>query len=122
VAEAWLTQWCASSWQEPRNANVTRAAVYQTPAGQSADLAAGDDPSVWAQVVAQRVDQRCDQVHAQVSDEAPRSDARVRVVVAARRVTLAAGRPVQADQVSSTRRVIRQPEGRWLVDVADRAG
>lgn len=122
VAVEWMRQWCAFDWQEPRNANLDRAAAFQTSSGAQEDRRRGDDAHTYEQVRAQQVSGRCDQVSAAPSPEAPSSPDTVFLVVSARRVNLAAGEPFESEAVSTVRRVVRQADGRWLVGGPQEAG
>lgn len=122
VARAWMAQWCATDYREPINHNVERASVYATAAGKAADLAAGDSPATYRSVVEQKVSNRCDHITAEISPEAPRGPDQVYVVLTADRTQLAADVPFQVLPVITTRSVIRQADGRWLVDVHVEAG
>lgn len=122
VARAWMTQWCAGDYREPRNGNVERAAAYQTPAGKAADLAAGDTEAGYRAVVEQKLTSRCDRITAEISPEAPGGPDRAYVVLTANRTRLAADTAFQVEPVASTRLVLRQPDGRWLVDAHVEAG
>lgn len=122
VARAWMAQWCATDWREPINANIERASVFQTPAGKTADLATGDTPQSYQRVVEQQLANRCDQITAEISQEAPAGPNQVYVVVTASRTQLVADRAFQVVGVTSIRSVLRQPDGRWLVDVQVVAG
>ncbi|WP_410570371.1 hypothetical protein [Amycolatopsis sp. cmx-4-61] len=122
VATAWMTQWCSTDWQQPRNANVQRAAALQTSFAAAADLAAGDSEAAYRQMQDMKVSSACDHVAAEVDPEAPAGQNRVFVIVTANRTRLADGRPFQTAPESSTRAVVRQSNGRWLVDVAVDAG
>jgi hypothetical protein len=122
VARAWMTQWCAMDYREPINHNVERASVFATSAGKAADLAAGDSPATYRSVVEQKLTNRCDRIIAEVSPEAPHGPNQVYVVLTADRTQLAADQPFQVLPVITTRSVIRQADGRWLVDVHVEAG
>ncbi|MFI5591267.1 hypothetical protein ACIA5G_39875 [Amycolatopsis sp. NPDC051758] len=122
VATAWMTQWCSSDWRQPRNDNVQRAAALQTSFAAAADLAAGDSEGAYRQMQDMKVSSACDHVTAEVDPEAPAGQNRVFVIVTANRTRMADGRPFQTAPESSTRAVVRQTDGRWLVDVAVDAG
>lgn len=122
VATAWLQQWCQTDYQEPINANVTRAAVFATPAATDADTAAGDTADSHRQAQSQQVSARCDGIAAHVDPEAPASPTQVYVQVSANRTQLAAGVPFQTMPFSAMRRIVRGGDGRWLVDIAVDAG
>ncbi len=122
VATAWMTQWCSTDWQQPRIANVQRAAALQTSFAAAADLAAGDSEAAYRQMQDMKVSSACDHVAAEVDPEAPAGQNRVFVIVTANRTRMADGRPFQTAPESSTRAVVRQSNGRWLVDVAVDAG
>lgn len=122
VATAWMQQFCQTDYQEPVNGNVTRASVFATPAGTAADLAAGDTPSSYQQVVAQKLSSRCSSITAQIDPEGPSGPNEVYVEVSASQTQLAAGIPFEVLPLTSTRRVLRGADGRWLVDIAEDAG
>jgi hypothetical protein len=122
VAEAWMQQFCATDYHEPINDNVRRAAVFATAASTAADLAAGDTPATYHQVVAQQLASRCADVTAQTDPDGPSSPTEVYVQVSAIRTQLAGGAPFQTMPVTSIRRVLRGADGRWLVDIAVDAG
>ncbi|TWP46058.1 hypothetical protein FKR81_37460 [Lentzea tibetensis] len=116
VARAWMTQWCATDYRQPRNNNVERATVYATTAGKTSDLAAGDTTATFLKAIERKLAHRCDQLTAETSRELPSGPDNVIVVLTARRTLLTADQPVQSEHVSTTRAVLRQPDGRWLVD------
>lgn len=122
VTRAWMTQWCASDYRQPRNNNVERATVFATAAGKTADLQAGDSEAAYRAVVEQKLSTRCDRITAELIPEAPRGEDQVYVRATATRTLLAADVAFQTEQVLTTRAVLRQPDGRWLVDVHVEAG
>ena len=122
VAAEWLRHWCALDWQEPMNANLDRASHYETTAAAREDRRRGDDANTYASMRAQQVSSSCADVTAAQSPEAPNSTDVVYLVLAARRTTLAAGKPTGDEPVRDVRRVIRQADGRWLVDLPVEAG
>jgi hypothetical protein len=117
-----MEQWCTTDWRESINANIERASRFQTAPGKAADLVAGDTPETYRQIVEQQMASRCDQIDADISDEAPSGPTQVYVVVTANRTQLAADRAFQVTPLTSVRSVLRQPDGRWLVDVEVVAG
>ncbi|RDI35413.1 hypothetical protein [Lentzea flaviverrucosa] len=122
VTRAWMTQWCASDYRQPRNNNVERATVFATTAGKTADLQAGDSEASHRAVVEQKLSTRCDRITAEIIPEAPRGEGQVYVRATATRTLLAADVAFQTEPVLTTRAVLRQPDGRWLVDVHVEAG
>ena len=122
VTTAWMQQYCQTDYQEPINANIERASVFATPAGTAADLAAGDTPQGYQQVVAEQVSNRCSGITAQIDPDGPSGPNEVYVAVSATRTQLANGVPFQTIPLHSVRRVLRGADGRWLVDVAVDAG
>lgn len=122
VAQAWMRQFCQTDYQEPINANLTRAAVFATVAATAADTARGDTPDTYQQVREQKLSARCDHVAALVNPEAPASPTSVYVQVSATSTQLADGAPFQTLPLSSTRRIVREADGRWLVDAEVDAG
>jgi hypothetical protein len=117
-----MTQWCASDYRQPRNNNVERATVFATTAGKTADLQAGDSEASHRAVVEQKLSTRCDRITAEIIPEAPRGEGQVYVRATATRTLLAADVAFQTEPVLTTRAVLRQPDGRWLVDVHVEAG
>lgn len=122
VARTWMTQWCPSDYREPVNNNVERAQIFATPAGKAADLARGNTATGYRSMIEQKLSARCDRITAEISPEAPRGPSQVYVVLTADRTQLATDVPFQVVPVTTTRSVIRQPDGRWLVDVHVDAG
>lgn len=122
VARAWMTQWCPSDYREPVNNNIERAQIFATPAGKASDLARGNTAAGYRSMIEQKLSGRCDRITAEISPEAPRGPSQVYVVLTADRTQLAADVPFQVVPVTTTRSVIRQPDGRWLVDVHVDAG
>ncbi|WP_410604730.1 hypothetical protein [Amycolatopsis sp. lyj-90] len=122
VTTAWLREWCATDWREPMNANLHRAARYQTPSAVKADLRDGDDENTYRSAQEQQLSSGCDEVVATPSPEAPQSPDLRYLVLSARRVNSAAGVAFETEQVRSMRRVVLQPRGRWLVAEQVEAG
>jgi hypothetical protein len=122
VTTAWMQQYCQTDYQEPINGNVQRASVFATPAGTAADLAAGDTPEGYQQVVAEKVANRCSGITAQLDPDGPSGPSEGYVAVSATRTQLANGIPFQTMPLNSVRRVLRGADGRWLVDIAVDAG
>ncbi|WP_143023056.1 hypothetical protein [Lentzea jiangxiensis] len=117
-----MTQWCASDYRQPRNNNVERATVFSTAAGKTADLHAGDDESAHRAMIEQKLSTRCDRITAEIIPEAPRSDDQVYIRTTATRTLLSDDVAFQTEPVLTTRSVLRQPDGRWLVDIGVEAG
>ncbi|MFD9701257.1 hypothetical protein [Lentzea sp. NPDC059081] len=122
VTRSWMTQWCASDYRQPRNNNVERATVFSTSAGKTADLQAGDSEAAYRAVIEQKLSTRCGRITAELIPEAPRGEWQVYVRATATRTLLTADVAFQTEQVLTTRSVLRQPDGRWLVDVHVEAG
>ncbi|MFC3456322.1 hypothetical protein [Amycolatopsis speibonae] len=122
VGTEWLREWCALDWHEPMNANLDRAARYQTTAAAKADRRTGDNEDTYRSVREQQLSSGCDEVTAAASPEAPQSADVAYLVLSARRVNSAAGKAFETEQVRSVRRVLRQADGRWLVDTQVEAG
>jgi hypothetical protein len=122
VTRAWFAQFCQTDYPEPVNGNIARAAVFATPAAVAEDTAAGETATGYRQVQDQKLATRCDGISVEVNPEAPARPDLVYVVVAATTTQLADGRPFQTLPTTSTRRVVRGGDGRWLVDIAVAAG
>lgn len=122
VGTEWLRQWCTLDWREPMNANLDRAARYQTPSSAKDDRREGDTDDTYRSMREQQLSSGCDEVTAIPSPEAPQSADVAYLVLSARRVNSSAGAAFEAEQVRSVRRVLRQTDGRWLVDTRVEAG
>lgn len=122
VSAEWLRQWCTLDWREPMNANLDRAARYQTSSSAKDDRREGDTDDTYRSMREQQLSSGCDEVTAMSSPEAPQSADVAYLVLSARRVNSAAGVAFEAEQVRSARRVLRQTDGRWLVDTRVEAG
>ncbi|MFC9249877.1 hypothetical protein [Amycolatopsis thailandensis] len=121
VSSEWLREWCTTDWREPMNANLGRAARYQTRVGVKADLREGDNEGTYESAREQQLSSGCDEIVATPSPEAPQSADQLYVVLSARRVNSAAGVAFEEEQLRSLRRVVLQ-DGRWLVDERVEAG
>ncbi|MEV7043740.1 hypothetical protein [Amycolatopsis sp. NPDC051061] len=122
VGVEWLRQWCAVDWREPMNANLDRAARFQTAAAARADRRDGDDENTYRSAREQQLISACDRITATESPEAPHSAEVAYLIISARRVDSASGTAFEDRPVQSVRRVVRQPDGRWLVDEQVEAG
>lgn len=117
-----MAQYCATDYREPINANITRAAVFATPAGTAADTKTADTPDTYRQVRDQKLSSRCANITAQTDPDGPSSPTRLYVQVSAIRTQLAGDQPFQTSPLTSTRRVIQGADGYWRVDIAVDAG
>ncbi|WP_340688618.1 hypothetical protein LCL61_18435 [Amycolatopsis coloradensis] len=122
VSIAWLRAWCTLDWREPMNGNLDRAARYQTSSAAKADRREGDTEDTYRSMREQQLSSGCDEVTATPSPEAPQSADVAYLVLSARRVNSAAGVAFEIEQIRSVRRVLRQTDGRWLVDTRVEAG
>ncbi len=122
VSTEWLRAWCTLDWREPMNGNLDRAARYQTSSAAKADRREGDTEDTYRSMREQQLSSGCDEVTATPSPEAPQSADVAYLVLSARRVNSAAGVAFEIEQIRSVRRVLRQTDGRWLVDIRVEAG
>lgn len=122
VAAEWMRQWCGFDWREPMNANLDRAARFETEPAARADRKRGDNAASYDRARAQQVTSTCDQVSAAPNPEAPQAADTAYFLVSARRTNSAAGVPFETETVRSMRRVTRQPDGHWLVGDQVEAG
>lgn len=122
VSVEWLRQWCVVDWREPMNANLDRASRFQTAAAIRADRKKGDDENTYRAAQAQQLSSGCDEISATRSPEAPHGADVSYLVLSARRVDSVAGTAFQSERVQSVRRIVRQTDGRWLVDEEVEAG
>lgn len=123
VLQQWLQVWCWRPATGSANANIAAASHWVTQAGFDADRAAGATSDQWAQTVAAGVSTRCGQATATVSMDAPTSKDAVWMIAGAEQFWVTdTGTVVGTQQITRTRLVTRQPDGRWLVDIAAEAG
>lgn len=114
---AWLARTCPSSWADPYGADLRRGQALMTNPGWAATNPDTDlgGPGLWAAVVADQQTRVCGNFDVQVSADQPTAGGVAFVgYTAARVITTARGGAV-VEQVSGSRRVVRQDNG-WLVD------
>lgn len=118
---AWLARTCPADWRQPYGAAAALARTGMTAAAWTADTVALDaENRTWwnTEVVPDKQVRVCGELTATLSDGHQASPTFARVVFTADKVMTAPGRAVQAWRVAGVRQVLRQPDGRWLVDTA----
>ncbi|WP_157591569.1 hypothetical protein [Saccharothrix syringae] len=121
AAVAWLSRWCPFTTTEERFGDAERRArPAMTDAAWSLFDPTGDERATrsWHQATAAGETGRCSAAVAQLVPSAPRTAERVVVRVTADRVVTTATGARYVESVSSTRVVLRQADGAWLVDLA----
>ncbi|MFT7835719.1 hypothetical protein Q5530_06185 [Saccharothrix sp. BKS2] len=121
AAGAWLARWCPFTASEDQLGDAERRAQpAMTDAAWSLFDPAGDERAArnWEQATAAGETGRCSAPVAQVVPSAPRTPERVVVRVTADRVVTTAAGARYVEPVSSTRVMLRRPDGTWRVDLA----
>jgi hypothetical protein len=122
VAAAYLQVWCYAPAEEPANTNITSTAPWMTAAGWADDAARAVDEPTWARTRSAGVSTICGPATAGISPQAPHTADATWVAVTAQQVRVAGGAVIGQSPVSMVRRILRAPDGRWLVDVRVMAG
>ena len=122
VAAAYLAAWCYQPADQPANTNLRNAAGWMTAAGWADDSSRAVDEPSWAVTRAGGVSTVCGPATATVSPQGPNSPTATWVTVTAQQARVRGGALIGQSPVSMMRRVLRAPDGRWLVDVRVMAG
>jgi hypothetical protein len=116
VATQYLQVWCWQPAAAPANSNLTNTAPWITPAGQADDLtrSATQLPSLTS---------ICGPVTVTQIGEQPSAPDRTLLHLSARQAYInPSGVIVSQQTIEQTRRIVRGPDGRWLVDTQVQAG
>ena len=122
VAAAYLAAWCYQPADRAANTNLRNTAGWMTAAGWADDASRALDDSGWARTRAAGVSTVCGPATASVSPQGPNSPTTTWVAVSAQQARVRGGALIGQSPVSMMRRVLRAPDGRWLVDVRVMAG
>jgi hypothetical protein len=122
VAAAYLQVWCDAPAGRPANSNLANTAPWMTAAGWADDTTRAVDDPTWARTQAAGVSTGCGPATAEISPQAPAAPDETWVIVSAQQARMAGGVLIGQGPVSMVRRVLRAPDGRWLVDVRVLAG
>jgi hypothetical protein len=116
VAIKYLQAWCYQPVGSPVNTNITTAAAFMTAAGLA------DDQSL-APTRQSALTSICGPVTVTPLGEQPSTPDRALLALSTHQVLLnPAGSIIGQQMLEQTRRILRGPDGRWLVDVQVRAG
>ena len=116
VATQYLQVWCWQPAAAPANSNLTNTAPWITPAGQADDLtrSATSLPSLTS---------ICGPVTVTQIGEQPSAPDRTLLQLSTRQAYInTSGVIVSQQTIEQTRRIVRGPDGRWLVDTQVQAG
>jgi hypothetical protein len=116
VAAKYLQAWCYQPVGSVANTNITTAAAFMTAAGLADDQSrAPTRPSALTSI--------CGPVTVTPLGEQPSTPDRALLALSTHQVLLnPAGSIIGQQMLEQTRRILRGPDGRWLVDVQVRAG
>jgi hypothetical protein len=116
VAAKYLQTWCYQPVGSPANTNITNSAAYLTAAGLAEDQSrAPTRQSALTSI--------CGPATVTPLGEQPSTPDRALLALSTRQVLLnPAGSIIGQQMLEQTRRILRGPDGRWLVDVQVRAG
>jgi hypothetical protein len=116
VATQYLQVWCWQPAAAPANSNLTNTAPWITPAGKADDLTRSATllPSLTS---------ICGPVTVTQVGEQPSAPDRTLLHLSTRQAYLnTSGVIVSQQTIEQTRRIVRGPDGRWLVDTQVQAG
>jgi hypothetical protein len=122
VAAAYLRAWCYAPADQPANTNITDTAPWMTAAGWADDADRSVDEPTWTRTQSAGVSTVCGPATARISPQAPTTPDATWVGVTAQQARVRGGVVIGQSPVSMVRRVLRAPDGRWLVDVRVMAG
>ena len=122
VAAAYLAAWCYRPADRAANTNLRNTAGWMTAAGWADDASRALDDTGWARTRAAGVSTVCGPATASVSPQGPNSPTTTWVAVSAQQARVRGGVLIGQSPISMMRRVLRAPDGRWLVDVRVMAG
>jgi hypothetical protein len=116
VATHYLQVWCWQPAAAPANSNLTNTAPWITPAGQADDLTRS---ATWLPSLTSI----CGPVTVTQIGEQPSAPDRTLLQLSTRQAYInTSGVIVSQQTIEQTRRIVRGPDGRWLVDTQVRAG
>lgn len=116
VAIQYLQVWCWQPAAAPANSNLTNTASWITPAGQADDLTRS---ATWLPSLTSI----CGPVIVTQVGEQPSAPDRTLLHLSTQQAYInTSGVIVSQQTIEQTRRVVRGPDGRWLVDMQVRAG
>ena len=117
---AWLARTCPSRYSRPYGADVAAGRAVMTTAGWAAAqqqlTADATGPQLWRSAATARQIRTCGDLDVQRSTDAPTGGGVAFVEYTAHRVVTTPGSPDRVEQLAGARMVIRQGDGRWLVD------
>lgn len=123
AAQRYLQVWCWQPAQKPANTNIADVASWVTAAGWADDKSRAVTPASWKRTQAAGLTSSCGPITAYEAAEAPQTDEARWVNLSARQAFVnRAGKIVGQQTITQTRRVLRAPDGRWLVDIEVTAG
>ena len=116
VATQYLQVWCWQPAAAPANSNLTNTAPWITPAGQADDLTRS---ATWLPSLTSI----CGPVTVTQIGEQPSAPDRTLLQLSTRQAYInTSGVIVSQQRIEQTRRIVRGPDGRWLVDTQVQAG
>jgi hypothetical protein len=116
VATQYLQVWCWQPAAAPANSNLTDTAPWITPAGQADDLTRS---ATWLPSLTSI----CGPVAVTQIGEQPSAPDRTLLQLSTRQAFVnTSGVIVSQQTIEQTRRIVRDPDGRWLVDTQVQAG
>lgn len=122
VAAAYLAAWCHAPAGQAANTNLRAASRWLTAAGWADDASRAVDEPGWARTRAAGVSTVCGPVTASAAAGGPTTATTTWVAVRAQQARVRGGALIGQSPVVMVRRVLRAPDGRWLVDVRVPAG
>lgn len=123
VAKQYMAVWCYQPASGAANQNLANEAAWVTAAGWADDKSRAVPTTSWTQTQKAGLTSLCGPIVVTPLTEAPNAPTLQWVQVAARQAIVnRQGQLIGQQTITQTRRILKAPDGRWLVDVQVQAG
>ncbi len=123
VAKQYMAIWCYQPASGAANQNLANEAAWVTAAGWADDKSRAVPTTSWTQTQKAGLTSLCGPIVVTPLTEAPNAPTLQWVQVAARQAIVnRQGQLIGQQTITQTRRILKAPDGRWLVDVQVQAG
>ena len=123
VAKQYMAVWCYQPASGAANQNLANEAAWVTAAGWADDKSRAVPTTSWTQTQKAGLTSLCGPIVVTRLTEAPNAPTLQWVQIAARQAIVnRQGQLIGQQTITQTRRILKAPDGRWLVDVQVQAG
>ena len=123
VAKQYMAVWCYQPASGAANQNLANEAAWVTAAGWADDKSRAVPTTSWTQTQKAGLTSLCGPIVVTPLTEAPNAPTLQWVQIAARQAIVnRQGQLIGQQTITQTRRILKAPDGRWLVDVQVQAG